>query len=1328
MKNSNRFFAFLLAGAVSIPGSFLHAATVTDSDFNGTTNYAQSVTFNLSTAGQTYDYSGVISGTGSSLTKTGAATLAITTNQTFTGATTISGGTLSINDVARLASTSGIALSNGSTLKLASIAGGAISKTITVSGTGTIDYKQQTTNTLNLTLAGDAASTVILAGNNNPSGTGNVSSFLLWGSFSGTVEITGGKLRIENDLTSLKAIRLNGGSIMKNSESNTSESKITTLSTNLELAAGGGSIRAGFGYPLNLTGKISGTGQLGIAGDSGYVCLSNSANDFSGGILIGGAQNGNTNNCKLYLGADNALGTGVVTFGVNADTNLLDLNGHSVTTTAIGGLSSLFANVQVKNSGATASTLTLNVAKDASLTFKGVLSGNTNLVMGGSGTQTLDGAGITYTGTTTVNGGTLEFTSTVGTGATSGFFLNGGTLKFAKDVGFSGANTLFTLNGGAVAFSSESAQTLTNALTVQAGGGTVKWSTGNAANTSALAIRVNGSGTTADTVLNLQGTSNPNGNCSTLHITEMTNFSGKLELSGGKLVVNSATLAGLNHSGFILSGGTLMLNGGVSTVSNSFEIREGTSGSIRAGSSGTYTLTGLISGAGELGISGDNGTTIFANSANSFSGGLKIGVAYNANSTYAYAKMGANDSIGSGVVTIANDTSWLDLAGFSTTGTPIAGLSSTSGNAQVRNSSSTASTLKISVEDGKSYSYAGKITGKINLIKAGAGSQTLTGSGIATTGTVLVQDGTLTLANSKPLTGAVTIGDSTGGAAPKIVLGAANALGTGGVTFGSANAALELAGFSTSVGGLSSSVSGGALGNASGTASTLTLEVGSGKAFTFDGKTTGNIINFVKTGDGKQTLKGTGIAVKGSVTVNGGELALTNLGASSLASAMGFTLAQGTTLSIQTSAGSNLGLTGSLTVKGSGATVGWSTANVSDTTVLNLNTVSGSGTTADTVLTLKGVSNPNGNCITFNVGGIASTFAGRFELAGGKLVVGSASLIPAQGLILSGGTLMINAKTTLAAPIEVKSGTLGTVRAGANTANTLSGKITAVGQFGISGDNGSFTLTNPENDFSGGLLIGSTMNFSTGGNNIATLKAGAENVFQNAVVTMAGSATDSRLDLNGFSQTIRGLNSPSAADTTALVTNSKTASPVTLTLDVASGDSFTYFGALTGSMDLVKTGKGTQTFAGRVTSSNTSYPTTFTGDIQIQDGTFAFTNGDFDLASTSVTLSPTGTLELGDGELTLQGLSMGFGSVLQFDETTDPFTLTASSFNGNSDTYSVSWNGADLLFSQNWAGLFEANGNGAFSLSRNAVPEPSAWLLLGLGLLLFRRRPAAKTL
>ena len=127
----------------------------------------------------------------------------------------------------------------------------------------------------------------------------------------------------------------------------------------------------------------------------------------------------------LQLGIDNALpygaGAGNLVFGTSGSASVptFDLNGHNA---QINGLSSSNALAVVDNkSGSGTYTLTVG-NNNATATFAGTIknsSGTLAFVKTGNGTETLAGAN-TYTGGTTVGGGTLQLSGGGTLGSSSG--------------------------------------------------------------------------------------------------------------------------------------------------------------------------------------------------------------------------------------------------------------------------------------------------------------------------------------------------------------------------------------------------------------------------------------------------------------------------------------------------------------------------------------------------------------------------------------------------------------------------------------------------------------------------------------------------------------------------------------------------------------------------------------------------------------------------------------------------------------------------------------------------------------------------------------------
>jgi hypothetical protein len=309
--------------------------------------------------------------------------------------------------------------------------------------------------------------------------------------------------------------------------------------------------------------------------------------------------------------------------------------------------------------------------------------------------------------------------------------------------------------------------------------------------------------------------------------------------------------------------------------------------------------------------------------------------------------------------------------------------------------------------------------------------------------------------------------------------------------------------------------------------------------------------------------------------------------------------------------------------------------------------------------------------------------------------------LPKAGVLLSGGEIMGgDGNPDITSTVTLTDGKLSTLRSGFGKSVTVSGQITGAGQIGISTDSGTVTLKNSANDFSGGLIVGTTKNSNVGQ---GTLKAGAENVFGTGSLTVLSASNQNSVDLNGFNQTVGGLSSDG---TNALVYDS-TGSLADLTLNVPSGQTLTYNGILR-DVDLVKTGLGTQTISGAMTG---------VSDVQVQAGTLEMADQSYDLAGTSISLSDNAVLALNDVTITnLDFLDMTGSSVLK--PTGDMFSVAINSFLG--DTGMLTWDGTTL--GGNLSYYLISNGDGGYILNPSAVPEPSAWLLLLLGLGLIIRR------
>jgi fibronectin-binding autotransporter adhesin len=179
-----------------------------------------------------------------------------------------------------------------------------------------------------------------------------------------------------------------------------------------------------------------------------------------------------------------------------------------------------------------------------------------------------------------------------------------------------------------------------------------------------------------------------------------------------------------------------------------------------SGNSGTVKMTGQITGTGtlELEANAANAGYLIANGSantNNWIGGLIID---NAGTDNNDVKLGASNQLAGNNVTLVQSSSGyarLDLNGFNDT---IGGLSSASSTLnELANYGSGSPALTLGGGDATA-TYGGVIGGgnSLNLIKTGAGTQTLTGNNTYTGGTT-VNAGTLALGGSGSISNTVTI-------------------------------------------------------------------------------------------------------------------------------------------------------------------------------------------------------------------------------------------------------------------------------------------------------------------------------------------------------------------------------------------------------------------------------------------------------------------------------------------------------------------------------------------------------------------------------------------
>jgi autotransporter-associated beta strand protein len=316
-----------------------------------------------------------------SLTKTGAGTLVLNGNNSYTGGTTINGGTLAISNDAGL----GALPNNGATAPNVTLNGGALgildslttnSQRIIELGTqgGTLNAPVGTTWNCQSQITGTGALT-------ETGGGALVLSEV--NAYTGNTDVNAGTMQLLGGTVGSPQINIASGATLEYDTSGTTYQPATTYQ-------GAGTLR------------VMGTGNLTFGG-LGTVNV-----DFSPGALIdvegstltgtyGYQGNWTANQASLNIGSG-------ATFNAveGGNTESMQFDALSGAGTFLGGYAGSF------NGGET--TVTLGVA-GGSGTFGGSIGENPNatlnIVKSGAGTQTFSGSN-TYTGSTSVNGGTLR--------------------------------------------------------------------------------------------------------------------------------------------------------------------------------------------------------------------------------------------------------------------------------------------------------------------------------------------------------------------------------------------------------------------------------------------------------------------------------------------------------------------------------------------------------------------------------------------------------------------------------------------------------------------------------------------------------------------------------------------------------------------------------------------------------------------------------------------------------------------------------------------------------------------------------------------------------
>jgi autotransporter-associated beta strand protein len=426
-------------------------------------------------------YSQLISGSGA-LTKSGPGALTLSNTNIFSGATQITGGTIILSNALALQNSAydttgatgliGLTVTGFATPTLGGLNGnvdlataltgysGVTGLTLNPQAGITASYAGSIADgATGMTLTKTGAGTQILSGVNSYSGGTTLSAGMLVATLAsslpgynspGQVIINGGVLsalpgdgtttgwsKTQLDALLSNATQTSGALGIDTSAGDILQSDAVTLS-NLNTTFG---LTKQGANTLTLDQVNTYTGNTTISG--GTLALNASGgNAIAGNVTIGDAMGTDI----LQLNAANQIAdTSVLTFtsGGSGNSAIFRLNGNDETVKGIA--TSVAASAVIENHGPTAATNTLTVnTAGSSYTYDGILrnnsgSGNTSvfaLAKDGAGTLTLKNsngaASISFTGLTTINGGTLN----LGKGG------NYGTLPAGNTVLVNSAGTL----------------------------------------------------------------------------------------------------------------------------------------------------------------------------------------------------------------------------------------------------------------------------------------------------------------------------------------------------------------------------------------------------------------------------------------------------------------------------------------------------------------------------------------------------------------------------------------------------------------------------------------------------------------------------------------------------------------------------------------------------------------------------------------------------------------------------------------------------------------------------------------------------------------------
>ncbi|EDB2834558.1 autotransporter outer membrane beta-barrel domain-containing protein [Salmonella enterica] len=1048
-------------GGTTISGGTLVATNV---DALGTGDVTDNATLELNTGG---DFTNNISGSGQ-VVKSGDKTLTLSGINSYTGGTTISGGTLIATHVNALGTG---AIDNRASLLLDASGQFTVTDLTTESGGNTEIGAGSTLQATTLTQKSDSTLTINLNSNTADPVIHAASQV----SLAGTLDITG------------------VGDVLDSDPASTDDLDTFTLIASDKTIAGDFEKLTVAGMDADLADFITVDGRIDDTGKqyelttalTWYADRDDAVTDAHGTFNLTNADGSfavNTvlENVDATLDPASATGwDGTSLIKQGAGTLILNAENTYTGGTTISGGTLVATNVDALGSGDVTDDATLELNTGG--TFDNAISGSGQVVKSGDDVLTLSGAN-SYSGGTLISDGTLVASNVEALG--SGDVTDNATLELNTGGTFDNAIS----GSGKVEKSGDDALTLSGANTYT-GGTLISDGTLVASNVEALgtgdvtdnAVLELNTGGDFDNAISGSGQVEKSGD-GTLTLSGSNTYTGGTTINDGTLIATSVDALG---SGDVTDNATLALNTG-------------------------GTFDNAISGSGQVVKSGDDVLTL--SGANSYSGGTLIsdgtlvasnvealGSGYVTNDAVLELNTGGtfdNTISGSGRVVKSGDGA-LTLSGANSYsgGTLISDGTLIAGRVDVLGSGDVTDNATLELNTGGTFDNA--ISGSGQVVKSGDDVLTLSGANSYSGGT-LISDGTLVASNVE----ALGTGDVTDNATLEMNTGGdfINNIGGTGRVEKSGDDALTLSGSNTYTGGttindgtlIATSVD--ALGSGDVTNNAV-LELNTGGDFINNIGGTGRV---EKSGDETLTLSGSNTYTGGTL-ISGGTLVATNVEALGTGD-----VTDNAVLELNTGGDfiNNIGGTGRVEKSGD------DTLTLSGSNSYTGGTLISSGTLVATNVDALGSGDVTDNAtLELNTGGTfdnAISGSGQVVKSGDETLTLSGANSYTGGTLISSGTLVANDVNALGTG-DVTDNAVLELNTGGDFDNAISGS----GQVVKSGDE-TLTLSGA-NSYTGGTLI-------SGGTLVATSveALGSGDVTDNAVLELnTGGTFDNAISGSG---------------------------------------------------------------------------------------------------------------------------------------------------------------------------------------------------------------------